>query len=206
MGLQARRRETTAAAPAPLRAARKGMTNGELDAAIYAACETMDADCTARTTLQRLYEITGDATDEGAIVKLDGPSPVTLSQFDDALADLTDRRLQAGTLGVLRRVRELIVSAEARAAEADEQPVTRAEFEALANAHALALSIISNIFHEPNAGPLGSRLEIAAKSVEFESDWEGIQALLRRIEKASKADGVRQRRLVASRGVGGRFF
>jgi hypothetical protein len=77
--------------------------------------------------------------------------------------------------------------------------VTRAEFDALANAHALALVIIADLLHDPTAGPLGLRLEAAAQAVEFKSVSVGIQALLGRLEKARSADGARQRRRASGR-------
>jgi hypothetical protein len=83
--------------------------------------------------------------------------------------------------------------------------------EAAEAANALALVIIADMLHDPRAGPLGRRLEFAAQAVEFESASAGIRALLTRIEKASDADGERQRRRASGRlnvvpGGGGRNF
>jgi hypothetical protein len=167
------------------------------------------ADCTTRQTIEALYTLSGDA--DGDIVKLGGPAPVTLSQLDDALAEARDLDLPAGTLVPLKRVRELLARAEGRAAAVGSEPVTRAEFDALANAHALALVVIADLLHDPRAGSLDYRLEAAAQSVEFKSDSAGIQTLLGRLEKARSADGSRQRRHASNRlqavpGSNGRNF
>jgi len=207
MALFARKLETPPPAPAPMRA-RNGITSAELNAAISAVCDAM-ADCTARRTIEALYTLIDDA--DGDIVKLNGPAPVTLSQLDDALAEAQKFDLRAGTVGPLKRVRELLARAEKKAAAVGGEPVTRAEFDALANAHALALVVISDLLHDPSAGPLASRLEAAARAVEFESVSAGIQALLGGLEKARRADGARQRRgasnrLQAAYGANGRNF
>jgi hypothetical protein len=207
MGLFARRLKPAPAAPAPTRA-RNGVTSTELNAAISAVCDAM-APCTTRATLEALYILSDDTADD--IVKLNWPAPVTLSQLDDALAEARDLELAAGTLAPLKRVRELIASAEQTAAAVGSEPVTRAEFDALADAHALALVVIADLLHDPMAGPLDFRLEAAAQAGEFTSASAGIQALLGRLEKARSADGARQRRRGSNRlqvvpGSNGRNF
>jgi hypothetical protein len=199
MGLFARKLETPRV--------RNSVTSAELNAAISAVCEAM-ATCTTRATLEALYILIDDTADD--IVKLNGQAPVTLSQLDDALAEAQELGLPAGTLAPLKRVRELLARAEERAAAIGSEPVTRAEFDALANAHALALVVIADLLHDPSAGPLGSRLEAAAQAVEFNSVSAGIQALLGRLDKARSADGARQRRASGRRqvvaGANGRNF
>jgi hypothetical protein len=192
MGLFARKLETPPAAPAPTRA-RNSVTSAELNAAISAVCDVM-ADCSARQTLEALHVLTAHTADDNDVVKLDGQAPVTLIEFDDALAEARKFDLPAGTLSPLTRIRELLARAEKKAAAVGSELVTRAEFDALANAHALALVVIVDLLHDPSAGPLGSRLEAAAHAVEFKSASAGIQALLGRLEKARSADGARQRR------------
>jgi hypothetical protein len=167
-------------------------------------------DCSARNTLQALYDLTDD-TAGGDIVRLDGPPPVTLAAFDDALSEAEKFELPRGTLGPLKRVRALLVQAEEKAAAVGSEPVTRAEFEAAQAAAALALVVISDMFRDPTAGRLDSRLEAAMQATEFESASAGIQALLGRLDKARRADGERQRRRASGRlqvvpGGGGRNF
>jgi hypothetical protein len=195
MGLFARKTEAAPAARA--KRARRGATCTELGDAIAAVCAEM-ADCSARNTLEMLYVLTGDAAD-GDTVTLDGPAPVTLAAFDEALAEARECDLPAGTLGPLERFRALLVQAEAQDVKAAGVPVTRAEFDALANAHALALVVIADMLHDSQAGPIAHRLEAAAQSVEFKSAEAGIRALLGRLEKARSADGARKCRRASGR-------
>jgi hypothetical protein len=207
MGLFARKPEAAPEAPAPAKT-RKGVTCGELDTAINAVCAEM-ADCTTRRTLQALTVLTSDYDGAEGMFKLNGPAPVTLTQFDAALADLDNYELPANTLSPLRRVRVLLANAEAQEAKAAGAPVTRAEFEAAQAANALALMVIADMLHDPSAGPLGNRLEAAMRAVEFKSASAGIQALIDGIEKARSADGERQRRRASGRltvAPGGRNF
>ena len=208
MGLFARKPEAAPEAPAPAKT-RQGETCGELDTAVNTVCAEM-ADCSTRRTLEALNVLTDDAAD-GDIVNLKGPAPVSLTQFDAALADLDNYELPANTLSPLKRVRVLLANAEAQEAKAAGAPVTRAEFEAAQAANALALVVIADMLHDQTAGPLGNRLEAAMQAVEFESASAGIQALLGRIEKARSADGARQMRRASGRlhavsGGGGHNF
>lgn len=182
---------------APTKQARKGVTVGELATAISAVCAEM-GDCSTRRTLQALDVLTYDAADSD-IVKFNGPAPVSLTQFDDALADVDQYELPANTLAPLKRLRVSLATAETQEAKAAGAPVTRAEFEAAQAANALALTVISEMLRNPHAGPLSVRLEIAAQSVEFESAAPGIRALLDGIDKASRADGARQMRRASGR-------
>jgi hypothetical protein len=168
------------------------------------------ADCSARNTLEALYDLTDD-TAGGDIVRLNGPAPVTLAAFDDALAEAQKFELPSGTLGTLKRVRALLAQAAEKAAAAGSEPVTRAEFEAAAAANALALVVISDMFRDSTAGSLASRLEAAAQAAEFASASSGIQALLGRLNTARRAEGARQLRRASGRlqvvpGGGGRNF
>ncbi len=206
MGLFARKPQAAPAAPAKRG---RSVTCGALNAAIAAVTIEM-ADCKARRTLEALYSLTGDSASSGDLVKLDGPAPVTLAQLDDALAEAPDEP-PAGTLASLTRVRALIAEAEKQAVAVAGEPVTRAEFNAFANAAALALVVIGDMLHEPMAGPLDLRLKAAAQAVEFELSSAGIQALLDRIAKAHKADGARKMRRASGRlnvvpGANGRNF
>jgi hypothetical protein len=187
----------SAAPAASAKQTRKGVTYGELAAAISAVCAEM-GDCSTRRTLEALDVLTYDAAD-GDIVKLNGPAPVSLAQFDEALADLDNYELPANTLAPLKRLRVLIANAETQEAKAAGAPVTRAEFEAAQAANALAFRVIEEMFKDSYAGPLSVRLEIAAQSVEFESAKAGIRALLDRIQKAGKADSERQMRRESGR-------
>lgn len=204
-----RKPEAAPEAPAPAKRGRNSVTCGELNATIAAV--TMElADCSARRTLEDIYALT-DGTADGDIVTLNGPAPVTLAAFDDALAEVLGLGLPTGTLTPLKRVRELLARAEESAAAVGGEPVTRAEFDALASAHALALVVIADMLHDPRGGPLGVRLEAAVRAVEFKSAAAGIQALLDSIEKARSADGARQLRRASGRlqvasGAGGRNF
>jgi hypothetical protein len=207
MGLFARKPDAAPEAPAPAKT-RRGVTCGELDTAINAVCAEM-ADCSTRRTLQALTVLTSEYCGAEGIFKLNGPAPVSLTQFDAALADLDNYELPAHTLSPLKRVRVLLANAEAQEVKAAGAPVTRAEFEAAQAATALALVVISDMLHDQTAGPLGNRLEAAMQAVEFESASAGIQALLGRIEKARSADGKRQRRRASGRltvAPGGRNF
>jgi hypothetical protein len=192
MKLFSRKPEAPAAPaePAPAKQTRK-VTCAELNGAINAACDKMYAGCSTHRTLQAL--LVDDAAD-GEIFQFKGPAPVNLTQFDEALADLENYELPASTLSSLKRVRVLLARAETQEAKAAGAPVPRAEFEAAQAANALALMIISDMLHNPLAGPLGVRLEVAAQSAEFESSAAGIRSLLDRIEKTSRADGARQMR------------
>jgi hypothetical protein len=207
MGLFARKPEAAPEAPASAKT-RKGVTCGELDTAINAVCAEM-ADCTTRRTLQALTVLTSDYYGAEGIFELNGPAPVSLTQFDEALADLDNYELPANTLSPLKRVRALLANAEAQEAKASGAPVTRAEFEAAQAANALALVVIADLLHDPSAGSLEVRLNAAMQAVEFKSAAAGIQALLDRIEKARSADGERQRRRESGRltvAPGGRNF
>ncbi len=209
MGLFSRKPEAASAAPAPAPALRMrgGVTGAELSTAIYAVCAVMD-DCSARQTLERLGSY---VEDNDRMVTFDGPVPVSLAAFDDALAEAQLHDLPADTLSPLTQVRAVLAQAAEKAAAVGSEPVTRAEFDALANAHALALTIISEMLRDTCAGPLGVRLEAAAQAIEFESTAVGIRALLDRLEKAGDAYGARQRRRASGRlnvlsGAGGRNF
>ncbi|MEA3197858.1 MAG: hypothetical protein QOF32_1910 [Gammaproteobacteria bacterium] len=187
----------SAAPAASAKQTRKGVTCGELATAISAVCAEM-GDCSTRRTLEALDFLTIDAADSDA-VNLKGAAPVSLTQFDDALADVDQYGLPGDTLSPLKRVRALLATAEAQEAKAAGVPVTRAEFEAAQAANALAFRVIEEMFRDSHAGPLTVRLEVAAQSVEFESAAAGIRGLLGRIEKASHADGARQMRRAAGR-------
>src|ERR1700686_5145984 len=97
------------AAPAPVKRATR-LTCGQLNGAVEAACASLDPTSSTVKTLQRLYELTCDAGDEGAIVKLDGPSPVTLPELDGALSDVRgpELGLSASTISALTKVRALL--------------------------------------------------------------------------------------------------
>jgi hypothetical protein len=164
------------------------VTYAELDAAIGAVCDEM-GDCKATKTLQRFYY--RQSNDDDAVVTFDGPAPVTLTQFDDAFSEAQGLGLPTGTLEPLARVRALLASAEVQKAKADSVPVTRAEFDAFADAVARALVAIDDRVHDPHAGTIDVRLRAAAQSDESAS--AGILALLRRIASAREAEGDRQR-------------
>lgn len=124
-------------------------------------------------------------------------------------------------MGLFARKSEAAPEESAKSKAAPEPPTLEAlgrkldaltrRCEAAEAANALALVIISDMLHDPKAGPLGVRLEAASQAVEFKSASAGIQALLGRISKAGDADGARQRRHASGRlqvhaGAGGRNF
>lgn len=203
------RKSAAPAAPAPAKQTRKGVTAAELNGAIDTVCAEM-ADCSTRRTMEALRALTDDAADSD-IVKLKGPAPVSLTQFDDALADAEQYDLPANTLSPLKRLRASLVNAETQEAKAAGAPVSRAEFEAAQAATALALVVITDMLKNQQDGPLHRRLEAAVQAVEFKDASAGIQALLNRFEKASQADGARQMRRASGRlnvvnGGGGRNY
>ena len=109
---------------------RKGVTCGDLNAAIAAVSGAM-ADCSTRKTLEALYDLTDDAAD-GDFVKLKGPAPVTMEALDAALADVQEPELglSAGTLTALRRVRVLLAREQAARDAEPPQYVTVAQLKA----------------------------------------------------------------------------
>src|SRR5580658_3142077 len=146
MGLFAPKPEAPTA-PAPAKRKRKDVTRTELGDAISAVYAEM-GDCSASQTLEALYILTLTDNAGGAggaegddIVRLDGPAPVTVAKFDDALAQMPDN-LPPGILSPLTRVRALLAQAEEKAAAVDSEPVTRAEFNALVDAVA---DVVDNI-------------------------------------------------------------
>jgi hypothetical protein len=192
------RKTEALAAPAPAKQTRKGVTCAELNTAISAVCAEM-ADCTTRRTLEALNVLTDDGAD-GDTVKLKGPAPVSLTKFDEALADAEQYDLPANTLSPFKRVRVLLANAETQEAKAAGAPVSRAEFDAAQAANALALIAIGEIFKDSqHAGSISTRLEIAAQAVEFKSAAPGILALLDHIGRAQKADSARQMRRASGR-------
>src|ERR1700692_1245080 len=89
---------------------RARLTCGALNQAIAVATAQLDRTSSTVKTLERLYLLTCDAGDEGAIVKLDGPSPVTLPELDGALSDVRgpELGLSASTISALTKVRALL--------------------------------------------------------------------------------------------------
>lgn len=108
------------AAPAPVKRATR-LTCGQLNRAVEAATAQLERTSSTANTLGRLYELTCDGDDD-AIVKLDGPSPVTLPELDAALTEIRDPELglSASTISALTKVRALLSThgrANAHAAE-----------------------------------------------------------------------------------------
>lgn len=97
------------AAPAPVKRATR-LTCGQLNRAIEAASAQLERTSSTAKTLERLYELTCDAGDEGAIVKLDGPPPVPLPELDAALSGIRSPELglTASTISALTKVRSLL--------------------------------------------------------------------------------------------------
>lgn len=172
----------------------RGLTCAALDDAINVAITSM-FEGSARETLESLYALTEGAAGTDA-VRIDGPPPVTVTQFDEAVdaADLPARHRTA-----FNQLRPLLVAAQAQASKASNAPITRFEFEASQAANALALTVIADLLHDPTGGPLDKRLLAAVQSAEFESTSAAIKALLARIEESRKAEGQRQRRRASGR-------
>lgn len=184
------------ASAAPAKQTHKGVTCGDLAAAI-SAVSTETLNLATRKTVEGLNALLSDGANDEDIVNLDGPPPVSLAKFDDLLAYVKEMpELLGNPFVTLKRLRALIANAEKKAVLA---PVTRAEFEAAQASTALALAVIEEMFKNPHAGPIGVRLAIAAGAFEFESAAAGIRSLLDRIEKASKADSARQMRRASGR-------
>jgi len=97
------------AAPAPVKRATR-LTCGQLNRALEVATAQLERTSSTAKTLERLYELTCDAGDEYAIVKLDSPSPVTLPELDAALTEIRDPELglSASTISALTKVRSLL--------------------------------------------------------------------------------------------------
>ena len=131
MNLFSRSKTQVAPTPTPAKQTRKGVTGAELSAALSAVRDVM-GDCTARQTLERLWN--HFAADD-SIVKLDVSVPVSLAELDKALVEVDKYdELTAATLGPLKRFRALLANAEEKAAQLVTVPVTRAEFDALVEA------------------------------------------------------------------------
>jgi hypothetical protein len=132
--LLARIRAKKPTAPAPVKRATR-LTCGQLNRAVEAARASFDPTSSTAKTLERLYELTRDAGDEGAIVKLNGPPPVTPPELDAALTDVRDLELglSASTLSALTKVRALLaqINGNGHAAE-PAQYVTVSQAKALA--------------------------------------------------------------------------
>ncbi|HEX3915533.1 MAG TPA: hypothetical protein VHW71_18695 [Steroidobacteraceae bacterium] len=182
---------------APTKQARKGVTCGELAAAIKAvSAEAID--WTTRKTIQALDALLPDGAKDEDIVSLDGPAPVSLAKFDEALADLDKYDLPAGTLSSLKRLRVLF-------AQAADAPVPRAEFDALVDAFAIVVSNI-DAAHDRLGYPdakLSFRLErIVQASDEFKVS-NAQRSMLQRItghaSRASENNGARERKRAGSR-------
>jgi hypothetical protein len=197
------RKSEAPAAPAPVLRIRKGVTCAELSDAIFAICAEM-GDCSTRRTLEALHVLIDDAGD-GDIVKLNGPAPVSLTQFDEALADLDNYDLPANTLAPLKRVRSLIAQAAENAAKAASVPVTRAEFDALIEAVAIVVSNI-DAAHERLGyadGKLGYRLERIVQASDELKISRATDSMLRRITGhasiATENNGAHERKRAGSR-------
>jgi hypothetical protein len=158
------RKPQAPAAPAPVLRIRRGVTCGELNAAIAAISAVMAADCSTRKTLDALLVLTDDAADD--IVRLNGPAPVTMESLDAAIAEVQGLGLSAGTLSPLNRVRALLAQAAEKAAKVGSVPVTRAEFDALVEAVAIVVSNIDAAHDRLGYadGKLSYRLERIIKS------------------------------------------
>jgi hypothetical protein len=131
MGLFSRKPEA-APTPAPAKRRRNSVTCGELNRAVEAACASLDPTSSTAKTLQRLYELTDGAGDEGAIVKLDGPPPVTLQEFDAALTEIRGPELGLSRMRAFAKVRSLLAQTNGNGHAAEPaQYVTVAQAKAL---------------------------------------------------------------------------
>jgi hypothetical protein len=101
----------------------KDVTVAELKEAIAMVSASMEI-CSARRTMESLYELTNGMAN-GDFVKLEGPAPVTLKAFDEALAGCGHVPALGGSaLSALKRVRALVLAQEKVASRGDVQYVT----------------------------------------------------------------------------------
>lgn len=203
MALFSRIRDRQPEAPRPTKRARK-VTYGELEAAIAAVIAELDPEGSTVQTLWRLATI-ADAANHGDSVTLDGSAPVTVAELDEALVEAQELELASGTLSVLKRVRVLVVDAETRHADQDAKagasPVSRAEFDALLAAFAVALAQV-DLAAAATPGSLdaklGTRLECIAESPEAHglsgSEASTFKRLLTAMDRAAGNASARARR------------
>lgn len=200
------RKSEAPAAPAKQRT-QKGVTVGELAGAIKAVSAAVMVTWATRKTIEGLDALLYGA-EEQDIVNPDGPSPVSLRKFDEALADLDDYDLPADTLSTLKRLRVLL----AKAAGA---PVTRAEFDALVEAVSIVVLNIDAAQDRKGYpdGRLSTRLEtVIAASGELNVSSavaSMLQTITGQISIASKNVDARDRKRAGSKlnivpGGGGR--
>jgi hypothetical protein len=197
-------------APAAPKPTRKGVTGAELNVAISAVRDVM-GDCTARQTLERLWN---DIGADDSVMKLD--VSVSLAELDKALVEVDKYdELTAATLGPLKRFRALLAKAEEKVAQVDGVPVTRAEFDALVEAVAI---VVLNIDAAQDRrgypdGRVSARLgSIIAASGELNVSSavaSMLQKITGQISIASENAGARDRKRAGSRlnivpGGGGR--
>jgi hypothetical protein len=131
--LLARIRAKKPTAPAPVKSSTR-LTCGQLNRAVEAATAQLERTGSTVKTLRRLYELTCDAGDEGAIVKLDGPPPVTLPELDAALTEIRhpELGLTASTMRAFAKVRSLLAQTNGNGHAAEPaQYVTVAQAKAL---------------------------------------------------------------------------
>lgn len=135
------RKPETAPTPAPVKRATR-LTCGQLNRAVEAATAQLERASSTAKTLERLYELTCDAVDEGAIVKLDGPLPVTLPELDAALTEIRDSELglTATTISALTKVRSLLAQTNGNG-HANGHTAESAQYLTVAQAKALAAEL-----------------------------------------------------------------
>jgi len=141
MGLFSRKHEA-APTPAPAKRRRNSLTCGELNRAVKAACAPFDRTCSTVKTLESLCELTLGIVDADAIVKLDGPPPVTLPELDAALTEMRapELGLSASTISALTKVRALLAQANGNG-HANGHAAEPAQYVTVSQAKALAAEL-----------------------------------------------------------------
>lgn len=201
-------------APAPAKQTSRALTCAELETAFTAVCAEMD-ECTTLRTLRAFDELTCEHGRESEAFKFDGPPPVSLAQFDEALADLDNYDLPADTLSPLKRLRILIANAEKEETKAAGAPVTRAEFDALVEAVAIVVLNIDAAQDRKGYpdGRVSARLKMAVAASRQLNVSNAVTSMLQKItgqiSTASKNNDARERArakpYVAISGNGGNF-
>jgi hypothetical protein len=137
-----------AAVPTPAKRAPKSVTAAALDKAIETCLDELDSSCTTAQTLENLYALAEDGT-----LRFDRAAPVTLVEFDAALAEVEELD-RPKALSTLRAVRDLLADAaeqaQAAVGAADAEPlfITRKQLDAALDAMGAVVGAAAECFSD----------------------------------------------------------
>jgi hypothetical protein len=164
-----------AESPAPAKRERNRLTCGELNDAIAKVSNVIDHSSTCWQSIEALYGLTIGAAN-GDFVKLKGAPPISVAEFDEALAQVPE---PACSLPALRRVRALLAKEQPARAE-PVQHVTAAQMKArdaaLFDAFSWALGAMASELNlsQPSQAHVLDMLKRSATTPEREKLLSGI--------------------------------